>query len=152
LVVGVPLGPLGDFMKSGSDAGSYDEEIKAWRKSRIHDLTSEDGWLALAGLFWLQPGKNTIGGSTASDIVLPGGNAPDYAASILVANGTITIEASPEAGITCDGNPVRKLELHSDEGGKPTVLKLGSLSFHLIKRGDQLGLRVKARDNPDRVG
>jgi uncharacterized protein (DUF1684 family) len=142
----------GDLMNSSSaDSGSYDDEILAWRKSRVRDLTGEDGWLALAGLYWLQPGKNTFGTSDSRDIVLPAGKAPEYAGSILIGGGSIRIEAAPGAGITSDGKTVGALELHSDEAGKPTVLKLGPLSFHVIKRGDKLGLRVKDRDNPERL-
>jgi len=136
---------------SRSDPGSYDEEILAWRKSRLQDLTGEDGWLSLAGLFWLQPGNNTLGSAPSSAIILPSGKAPDHAGSIVVVGGSVRVEAEPGAGITSDGKPVTSLELRSDEQGKPTVLKLGSLSFHVIKRGDRLGLRVKDRDNPDRV-
>jgi uncharacterized protein (DUF1684 family) len=33
----------------------------------------------------------------------------------------------------------------------PTILKYGSLSFQIIKRGDKLGLRVKDSQNPDRL-
>lgn len=133
------------------DSGSYDEEIIAWRKSRVQDLTGEDGWLSLAGLYWLHSGKNAIGCGASRDIVLPAGKAPDYAGSIIVTGARVTLEAAPGAGITSDGKAVAALELQSDSAGKPTVLKLGSLSFHVIKRGDRLGLRVRDRDNPDRV-
>lgn len=136
---------------SRADNNSYDEGIRAWRKSRIQELTGEDGWLALVGLYWLNPGKNTIGSGASRDVVLPSGKAPDYAGAILVAGGTVRIEAAAGARITSDSKPVSTLELHSDEGGKPTELRLGSLSFHVIKRGDRLGLRVKDRDNPDRA-
>jgi uncharacterized protein (DUF1684 family) len=142
----------GDLVSSSGNSGnSYDEEMRAWRKSRIQELTGEDGWLALAGLYWLQPGKNTIGSGASRDIVLSAGKAPDYAGSIWLDDGKIRIDAAPGAGITAGGKPVSTLELHSDEAGKATVLKLGSLSFHVIKRRDKLGLRVKDRDNPDRV-
>jgi uncharacterized protein (DUF1684 family) len=140
-------------MKSSrTNPTSYDEEILAWRKSRVQDLTGEDGWLALAGLYWLKPGKNTLGSDPSADIILPAGKAPDYAGSILVASSKIILEVAPNAGITSDGKLVGSLELQSDQAGKPTVLKLGSLSFHVIKRGDRLGVRVKDRDNPDRAG
>src|SRR5262249_17745884 len=147
-MAGIP----GDLMNSTrADSGSYDEEIIAWRKARVRDLTGEDGWLALACRYWLSAGKNTIGCGSSRDIVLPAGKAPSNAGSIIVTGANIRIEAAPGAGITSDGKPVTTLELHSDEAGKPTVLKLGSLSFHVIKRGDKLGLRVKDRDNPDRA-
>jgi uncharacterized protein (DUF1684 family) len=154
LIAGIQtVGTSGGSMRSyRADNKSYEDEILAWRKSRIKDLTAEEGWLALAGLYWLNPGKNTIGSGAKCDIVLPAGKAPDYGGAIVVANGSVIIEAAAHAEITSDGKPVTTLELHSDEGGKPTVLKLGSLSFHVIKRGDKLGLRVRDRDNPNRVG
>jgi uncharacterized protein (DUF1684 family) len=136
---------------SGTPGNSYDEEIRAWRKTRIQELTGEDGWLVLAGLYWLQPGKNIIGSGASSDIVLPAGKAREYAGTIWLNDGRTRIDAAPGAGITSDGKPVSTLELHSDEGGKPTVLKVGSLSFHVIKRGDKLGIRVRDKENPDRV-
>ena len=153
VIVVPPVQIRGDLMNSSSpNPAPYDEEILAWRKARVQDLTGEDGWLSLAGLFWLQPGKNTLGSAPSSAIILPAGKAPDHAGSILVERHSIRIEASPEAGITSNSKPVTSLELRSDEEGKPTVLKLGSLSFHVIKRGDRLGLRVKDRDNPNRLG
>src|SRR5262249_27829795 len=135
--------PGGLMNSSPEDSGSYDEEILAWRKSRVQDLTGEDGWLALAGLYWLHSGKNTFGCGSSGDIVLPPGKAPGNAGSIIVTDGSIRIEAAQGAGITSDGKPVTALELHSDAAGHPTVLKLGSLSFHVIKRGNRLGLRVR---------
>jgi uncharacterized protein (DUF1684 family) len=137
---------------SRPNLGPYDEEILAWRKSRVQDLTGEDGWLTLAGLYWLHPGKNTLGSASSNAIVLPAGKAPEYAGAILIAASSVSIEAPPGSGITIDGKAVTSLDLHSDEGGKPTVLKLGSLTFHVIKRGDRLGLRVKDRNNPNRLG
>src|SRR5262249_41818560 len=116
----------GELMNSTpADLGSYDDEIMAWRKSRVQDLTSEDGWLALAGLFWLHPAKILTGGDPWRDVVLPAGKAPDNAGSIIVTGRSIRLETAPEAGITSDGEPVTALELHSDAAGKPTVLKLG---------------------------
>jgi uncharacterized protein (DUF1684 family) len=35
-------------------------EHEAWRKARLAKLTSDDGWLTLAGLHWLEPGVNHI--------------------------------------------------------------------------------------------
>ncbi len=43
------------------------------------------------------------------------------------------------------------MELKSDETGEPTLLHLGSLTFHVIKRGERLGVRVKDKENPARI-
>ena len=39
----------------------YVEEIMKWRESQLKQLTSENGWLTLCGLFWLNEGENTVG-------------------------------------------------------------------------------------------
>ena len=81
---------------SHPNPGSYDEEIIAWRKSRVQELTGEDGWLTLSGLYWLQPGNNTIGSAPSSAIVLPAGKAPDHAGSIVLSDHSIRIEAGSD--------------------------------------------------------
>lgn len=134
-----------------SQAKTYEQEISDWRKQRNHELTDEDGWLALAGLFWLKDGENKIGSDPASDVVLPGPNAPLYACSIWLEGGKTRVVAPAASGMTSDGKPVTSLALENDLSGKPTVLSMGSLSFHVIKRGDKLGLRLRDKDSPARV-
>jgi uncharacterized protein (DUF1684 family) len=41
-----------------------------------------------------------------------------------------------------------ELELEDDLGGDPTIVELGSLRFHLIKRGARIGLRVRDAEAP----
>src|ERR1043166_8166761 len=38
----------------------FEQEEKAWRKHRHERLMSEDGWLTLVGLHWLNEGVNPI--------------------------------------------------------------------------------------------
>ncbi|HEY6186689.1 MAG TPA: DUF1684 domain-containing protein [Pyrinomonadaceae bacterium] len=133
------------------DENAYRQEIDKWHNERASQLRSEDGWLTLVGLFWLKEGENRIGSDPSNQIVLPQGKAPAHAGSLWVEGGAVRLEAEPQSGITSDGKPVTTLALVSDAEGKPTVLQLGTLSFHVIKRKDQLGLRVKDKDNPART-
>ncbi|HKG12516.1 MAG TPA: DUF1684 domain-containing protein, partial [Pyrinomonadaceae bacterium] len=51
-----------------------------------------------------------------------------------------------------EGKPVTSLELKPDtDAGGPTTLKLGTLTFHVIKRGERLGVRVKDSASPERT-
>jgi uncharacterized protein (DUF1684 family) len=133
------------------DENAYRQEIDKWHNERASQLRSEDGWLTLVGLFWLKEGENRFGSDPSNQIVLPQGKAPAHAGSLWVEGGAVRLEAEPQAGITSEGKPVTTLALASDAEGKPTVLQLGTLSFHVIKRKDQLGLRVKDKDNPART-
>jgi uncharacterized protein (DUF1684 family) len=130
---------------------SYEEGLEQWKAKRLANLKSEDGWLTLIGLFWLKEGENRFGSDPAGEIVLPESKAPALAGTLRLAAGKVTLEAKPDAKITTKGQPVTTLELKSDEDGEPTVLDMGSLSFHVVKRGERMGLRVKDRENPARA-
>jgi uncharacterized protein (DUF1684 family) len=133
------------------DPNAYAQEIEQWHAERWASLKSDDGWLTLIGLFWLKEGENKFGSDTSNDIFLPKDKVSAHAGVFSLKNGVVRIETTPKTGFTVDGKPVSSLELKSDVDGTPTVLHLGSLSFQIIKRGDKFGLRVKEKENPDRV-
>jgi uncharacterized protein (DUF1684 family) len=133
------------------DGNAYTKEIEQWRAERWASLKSEDGWLTLLGLFWLKEGRNRFGSDTANEIVLPKDKASAYMGAFIVKDGAVRFETPIKKGFTVDGKPVSSFELKSDADGDPTVLRLGALSFQIIKRGDKLGLRVKDKDSPDRL-
>jgi hypothetical protein len=136
---------------AAADGASYEQDLEAWKAKRLASLKSEEGWLSLVGLFWFREGENRFGSDPTNEIVLPDGKAPARAGTIRLAGGKVTLEANPDAKITSKGQPVTALELKSDEDGEPTTLELGSLSFHVVKRGERLGLRVRDRENPARA-
>ena len=130
---------------------AYAGEVEQWKSKRLASLKGEDGWLSLVGLHWLKEGENKIGSDPSSDVPLPEGKSPRVAGSIFLNGGATRIEARPGSGITSEGKPVTSLDLQPDTGGKPTVLKLGTLTFHVIKRGERLGVRVKDSASPERT-
>jgi len=129
---------------------AYQADILKWRQKRVEELTGEGGWLSLAGLFWLKQGQNRFGSAPSNEIALPRNRAPRLAGSLWLSNGIVRLRAKPDAGITHDGARAINLVLESDADGKQTILKLGSLTFYVIKRGERLGVRVKDSQNPDR--
>jgi uncharacterized protein (DUF1684 family) len=133
------------------DEASYRQEIEKWHAERAAELKSEDGWLTLAGLFWLKEGENKIGSDASNQIVLPQGKAPPIAGSLWLDKGSVRLESLPGSGITHEGQPAGSLALQTDADGKPTTLNLGTLSFYVIKRGESLGVRVKDKENAART-
>jgi uncharacterized protein (DUF1684 family) len=130
---------------------AYTGEVEQWKSKRLASLKGEDGWLSLVGLHWLKEGENKVGSAPSSEVLLPEGKAPRVAGSIFLNGGATRIEARPDSGITSEGKPVTSLDLQPDTSGKPTVLKLGTLTFHVIKRGERLGVRVKDSASPERT-
>src|SRR5258708_18995564 len=56
-------------------ANDYQGGIERWRHEREVGLKADDGWLTVAGLFWLKDGINAAGSSASNAIRLPRGPA-----------------------------------------------------------------------------
>jgi hypothetical protein len=121
---------------------SYVRSIEQWRSGRIARLQKPDGWLSLAGLFWLQPGANSVGSAPGSAVALPAA-APAQAGSIVLEGKDTRWEPSPGSPVQAAGKPAGAIPLVSDENGEATVLSAGTVSFFVIRRGDRTGVRVR---------
>jgi uncharacterized protein (DUF1684 family) len=65
--------------------------------------------------------------------------------------GVVRIKPEPPAGWTLDGKPLREQVLADDTSDEPDVVKLGDLSFLVIKRGGRMGVRVRDAKSPVRT-
>jgi uncharacterized protein (DUF1684 family) len=138
---------------SSFNVETYKKEIKQWQEKRAERLANENGWLTLCGLYWLKSGENTFGTDSANTIIFPSGKSPKIAGSLWLENGVVKLRTRPHVEIKFHDSLVTSLILRSDEEGKadPTVLTTSTLSFYLIKRGSQLGVRIKDKGNPART-
>lgn len=127
----------------------YVEEIKNWQKTRVESLKKEDGWLNLAGLYWLRPGTNSFGAEKGNQIVFPAGKSAAKLGKLILENGEVWVEAEPGADLWQDDKPVNdKLKIFAT-GSAPVVLKHGSLRWFIIKRGDKYGIRLRDLEHPN---
>ncbi len=133
------------------DDGTLDEaylaELTDWREQREQRLRSENGWLALVGLFPLDAsvngGRLRFGSAETNELVFPD-KAPARAGVLQVSADQVVLKAEPDAGLRYNDDPVTTLTLRSDADGNETVVELGDdLSFYLIQRGDARFLRLK---------
>jgi uncharacterized protein len=129
-------------------ATAYESELLEWRHTLDANLRRDDGWLSLVGLFWLREGEQRIGSGRRNDIFLPNGSAPDSVGTLILQNGQVTFTAISD--VLIDGVTARESVLQSDveTDNHPTRVSVGSITFNVIKRGDQLGIRVRDRNNP----
>lgn len=118
-------------------------ELSKWRTEREAKLKADDGWLTVAGLFWLKEGVNTIGASADNAIVLPAGSAPARVGVFELRAGKAVFRVAEGVTVTANGQAVRELEVKSDEVKQPDVLKLNDLTFLLLKRGARYAVRLK---------
>src|SRR5689334_25231961 len=82
---------------------SYESSIQSWRATREEQLKAKDGWLTVAGLFWLHPGKNVCGSDPKSDILLPAGRAPERVGIFTFESGRTHFEMFRGAHILING-------------------------------------------------
>jgi uncharacterized protein (DUF1684 family) len=122
-----------------------------WRNGRLKRLTAPTGWLTLVGLHWLQPGDNVFGSDPQCAVPLPEGKAPKRAGVLVLDAGVVRIKPEPSAGLTLDDKPLTERVLGDDTAEKTDVVKLGDLTFFVIKRGDRFGIRVKDSQSPVRT-
>ncbi|QIP16999.1 DUF1684 domain-containing protein [Spirosoma aureum] len=126
---------------------SYEEEIKLWHAKRVEDLKKEEGWLNLAGLFWLNEGENTFGGSDKNIIVFPADHSDAQLGKIILKKGKVTLETTPGSQIFEGDKPVTSLDIFPYTG-KPIVLKHKSLRWFVIQRGDKYAIRLRDLESP----
>ena len=93
---------------------AYVAEIEQWRSAREERLRSPDGWLSLAGLYWLEEGVNRFGSDPANDLVFPPAAPPSL--GVLERSGAeVTVEVAPGALVLAGEEPVERMTLAGDK-------------------------------------
>ncbi|HNW58040.1 MAG TPA: DUF1684 domain-containing protein [bacterium] len=128
---------------------AYVQQIEAWHRQRLASLTRPDGWLSLAGRFWLQEGENRFGSGADNPVRFPEGRCPQQMGAFYLQQGVVTVRILPEVRVTgADSSRVTEMVLQDDTRDVPTRLFYGTLSWHLIKRGDRYAIRLRDSASP----
>jgi hypothetical protein len=122
---------------------AYVQSLEKWKADQTADL--KENWLSLAGLFWLKPGPNTFGSDPASQIVFP--KIPAHAGEFDLTGKEVTLKLLPDARATIAGKPVSTAKLDPDTSPQVSYVDMGSLRFHVIVRGERVGIRVRDKDS-----
>jgi hypothetical protein len=136
--------------ESAMDDPTYAAEIRRFAAEREQRLTSDTGWLTVAGLYWLAPGENRFGVAPDNSIRLPAGTGPEHAGSFVLEGDRVRVRVDENIPVTHDGQPVRELELVSDRDGKPTLLALEDLRLFVIHRTKGFAVRLRDLNAPAR--
>ena len=117
---------------------------RAWEERRLQGLQADDGWLTLVGLGWLKQGVNTAGSDGKAAVVFPEG-APANIGTFTRSGSNVSFQPAPGVAVTRSGKPFTGGAVQTDQqgGAEPDVFQLGRFRFHLIVRGDRVGVRIK---------
>ena len=130
---------------------SFADQTAAWHARREKRLASDDGWLTLVALLWLKEGENAAGSAKEMAVVFPA-KAPARLGVFTRHGQEVAFQPAPGVAVSAgQGQAFRGGPLRSDADGEPDVLEAGGLRFHVVVRGDRVGLRVKDPDAPARL-
>lgn len=119
----------------------YEKEIMEWRKGRVEELKNENGWLNLAGLFWLKEGENSFGSDISNDIIFPNEKAKPFMGKFVLDKGVVTFSSLLKKQILINNIGSQEAQLFPSEENK--VSSFGSLRWFVIKRGQKYGVRLR---------
>ena len=129
------------------DHNAYLKELDQWHADRLSRLKDKNGWLALAGLFWLKEGSNTFGSDTSNRLVFPK-DAPPFIGILELKDSTVYLQETFQP-VLIDSVPASQVKLVHDMSGKqPTRMILGRYGWNIIKRGDRFGVRLRDFESP----
>jgi hypothetical protein len=145
LVIGLLVSTLVVFGATSTQApdAAYVQSFEKWKADQTADL--KENWLSLAGLFWLKAGPNTFGSDPASQIVFP--KIPAHAGEFDLTGKEVTLKLLPDARATIAGKPVSTAKLDPDTSPQVSYVDMGSLRFHVIVRGERVGIRVRDKES-----
>lgn len=118
------------------------EQLK-WRSEVEADLRKPEGWLSVAGLFWLNEGPNRVGVNPNFEVVLPSRlkfNGP--VATIHCSKNEVSIETLERSKVHVNGISVSKAVLKPDTSGHPDTVQIDDITFKIIVRGNRTGVRL----------
>lgn len=110
------------------------KDFAAWQQARHDELAAPDSWLGLIGLFWLEPGVNSVGSAADAAVNLPSG--PAFLGDLRWEGGRVFWQ--PAGAL--------RVELETDRTGKPTTVDCENLSFFVVDRDSRLAVRVRDRN------
>lgn len=119
----------------------YEQSINKWRQEMETNLRRENGWLALAGLFWLRQGTNVIGSGPGSDIILPQ-RAPQRLGTFEFDGNNVTLTVEDETVVEVNGVPTTRILLDADQEDVPSFITFDDMRMVVVRRSKGIGIRL----------
>lgn len=126
------------LFSAGVHAQTYQQKLDQWIQGRYAALKAPNGWINLAGLLWLEKGKNSFGTDKSNTIIFSGKDFPAQAG---------ILHWKDNGDVDWTEGAVVKTIYHNGEGAGEQVA-VSHYRFNIIKRDDRLGIRIRDLENP----
>jgi len=128
----------------------YEKEVLQWQAMKYESLVRENSWLALAGLYWLNEGRNLIGANPMCEVVLPD-RAPTFIGVADFDGKTVRYTAAEGLQVKVNGRLAKKAILKSSSEAKPTFITWNeTLRMALHQHDGKYAIRVWDNERPER--
>ncbi|MEN9744373.1 MAG: hypothetical protein RL640_211 [Bacteroidota bacterium] len=140
---------LAQSMLAQSNEKAFRDEIKQWDEKRIESLRSANGWVNLAGLFWLTPGENKFGAAADNQIVFNDLRFPAHLGSFILNEKEVMWKTAPGNEVYNKQQLVDQL-IHFDINQNQGIqLAYQTFRWTIIKRENMVGVRFRDLDHPN---
>ena len=129
------------------DPVAYEAGVQEWRADRLARLKGPNGYLNLAGLFWLQEGTHRIGSAADNDIVFPEQAAP-YIGELTTTDRGVELNTVSGVDVRYEGVPIRSIHISDDTTDHPMTITHGSFAWTVIQRDGRFALRLRDFEHP----
>ena len=99
----------------------YENKVLAWRAERYDGLVKENSWVALAGLYWLNEGRNLMGANPMCEVILPD-RAPTFLGVVYWEGKTFRLTVAEGVRAKVNGKLAQKAVLKSNKEAKPSFI------------------------------
>jgi uncharacterized protein (DUF1684 family) len=114
---------------------------------RVKALTAQNGWLNLAGLYWLKPGDNSFGSAPNNQLVFKHKNMPVVLGKFKVAGTRVSFEFD-KAVTKFPNDYSEELVLFDPTNKTDTSVHFNQFMWSVIIREDKIGVRFRDLKNP----
>ena len=131
----------------GQTSAAYTASIKHFDSLRFKALTEQNGWLNLAGLYWLKPGDNSFGSAANNTLVFKHKNMPALLGKFKVVGSRVSFEF--EKAVSKFSKVYSKEMILFDPASKTdTSIQFNQFMWSIIIREDKIGVRFRDLKNP----
>ena len=131
----------------GQTTAAYTASIKHFDSLRVKALTEQNGWLNLAGLYWLKPGNNTFGSAPSNALVFKHKNMPALLGRFKVQGNRVSFEFD-KAATKFPNDYSEEIILFDPTNKTDTSIVYNQFMWSIIIREDKIGVRFRDLKNP----
>jgi len=129
------------------DPASYIASVEQWQQDRLEGLKGKEGWLNLAGIYWLKEGVQTLGSDPSNDIVFPA-KAPAFMGTLSFKDTLVHLAINDDVELVYENEVIKELDLSYDSSGEPSYITHGDFAWYIMKRHHSLAIRLRDYKNP----